>query len=339
MNEEFKKELETLGVSAAAIAVLEEQELTTADSLADMTYEQYVAMGIKAGSAKKLAAQYHVVVEEPLDADTPVPDDLGKPTVAEAHKDPKIAGALGIDPGLLTLALAGGGGGKIFNMLNVDALLNMYDPEEPDNIGGVLLSERFGEERVIGFKKGTHDVAIAESAKYIKQRRRGYPAKDFIMVDGHRCKLYKVGVLPNDFVAEDPMIPGKALWEDDETSTVYDDVSWAGIPKNVRQLVRIMLKLNLFNPASVADRREVMRLAREGFEALRNAYSKADLRFDELEAAGKLPSLRAQLGSPDFGTGGSDDSDDATFRPSKHGGFNSLGNPHGTRDYDPRDRE
>jgi len=65
MNDEFKLKLQGLGVSEAAIAKLEEQELTTEAQLMGMTYDQYLALGIKAGSAKILADAFKVVVEAP----------------------------------------------------------------------------------------------------------------------------------------------------------------------------------------------------------------------------------------------------------------------------------
>ncbi|NCT55809.1 hypothetical protein GW755_03075 [bacterium] len=54
----FQKVLEDLGVSAAAIEILKEEELSSEDDLAGFTYDQYVAMKIKAGSARKLADTY-----------------------------------------------------------------------------------------------------------------------------------------------------------------------------------------------------------------------------------------------------------------------------------------
>lgn len=54
MNEELKQKLMQAGVSEAAITILVEQELTTDSDLQGFTYERFVQMGIKAGSAKKL---------------------------------------------------------------------------------------------------------------------------------------------------------------------------------------------------------------------------------------------------------------------------------------------
>ena len=63
MNEELKKKMQELKVSEAAIAKLDEQELTTEEQLTGMTYEQLLALGIKAGSAKILAENFKAKVE------------------------------------------------------------------------------------------------------------------------------------------------------------------------------------------------------------------------------------------------------------------------------------
>lgn len=59
MNEDLRKQLLDAGVSEVAIAILEEEELTTEAALArGYTYEAFIAMKIKAGSARILADLY-----------------------------------------------------------------------------------------------------------------------------------------------------------------------------------------------------------------------------------------------------------------------------------------
>lgn len=66
--EKFKARLEEVGVSEAAVTILLDQELTTTEALAGFTYEDFVAMGIKAGSAKILADNFATSAIEPTSA-------------------------------------------------------------------------------------------------------------------------------------------------------------------------------------------------------------------------------------------------------------------------------
>ena len=53
-------------------------------------------------------------------------------------------------------------------MIKVKALLELYDPEEPDNLAANLLQQRFGDKPVIAFKPGTRDVATGETRNISK---------------------------------------------------------------------------------------------------------------------------------------------------------------------------
>lgn len=311
-----KTTLIALGLSEGAVAYLMDQGLTTRERIKFISESHLAAAGVPAFVALEVlakikASQPAAEVEEDIVLDE-------KPTVKSAG-DPKVAGALGIDSGLLTaLALGGGDPSLMFGMINVKQLLAMYDPMDVDNLAAVILQKRFGDMPVIAFKKGAsedgaHEVALEETAKYILDLRRGRKQQTRIMVDGKPTRLYKVGVIPNDFVPEDPMVPGQALWE--EQSDTYAGANWAGVPMKVRQLVRIALKNKLFNPENGAERMVLMNLVRQGWEAVAMQYPDAALRFDELQAAGKLPSLRVQP-TVDGGTGkgGADLGEDDYFR-------------------------
>ena len=213
----------------------------------------------------------------------------------------RFAKELGIEPMLLAQALMGGGNMQaVFSFINIETLLGWYDPEDPDNLATNLLQQRFGSEPLIAFIPGTRDVAIKDSADYIKDRRRGFDKQEHIYVDGKLARLYPVGVLPLDFVEEDPLVvvaPGKkpAMLRRGR-STKYN-ADFNGIPFPTRQLVRIIVERGDANPNVRSDLKLLMSTATQGFDELSEEYPEAYLDYQEREAAGTLPPLRAQLGT------------------------------------------
>ncbi|HRB83235.1 MAG TPA: hypothetical protein PLW46_02905 [Acinetobacter johnsonii] len=222
------------------------------------------------------------------------PADESKPTKADAEKDAGLAKKLGVDQTTLMLLLAGGGNAtSLFTMINVETLLGMYDPEDPDNMASSILQQRFGQEAVIAFKPGTREVALAETSDYIRDRRRGYPKEDSIYVGDKLARLYAIGVIPLDFVEEDPMYPGVVLRRGRSTQ---NRISYQGIPLDVRQLIRIIVERGDINVRDRGDRRTVETLMKQGFDELAEEFAEAALNFEERQAAGTLPTLRSQLG-------------------------------------------
>ncbi len=281
-----------------AIEPLEAADMLDVELLTESTIEslmRYVTEGM-ARKIKKLFPSETTHVSEGEE----IPDDE-KPTVHSAQSNPQVANRLGLDPMMLVHMLAGGGNMQAaFGLVNIETLLSWYDPEDPDNLATNLLQQRFGTEPLIAFIPGTREVAIKDSTEYIKDRRRGYDKQENIHVDGKLARLYPVGVLPLDFVEEDPLVivdSGKkaAMLRRGRSSKYNADFN--GISLSTRQLVRIIVERRDANPGVRSDLKLLMKTAAEGFEALAEEYPEAYLSYQEREAAGKLPSLRAELGT------------------------------------------
>ncbi len=224
-----------------------------------------------------------------------------KPTKTQVQQDKSIAKTLGVDQNVLMMALMGSGDvSRLLGLIKIDALLDMYEPTDPDNIAVGILQGKFGNEPVVAFKPGTREVAVQETAAYISDLRRDANFKQpSIYVGGRLVRLYPIGVVPEDFVQEDPMVVGKPLSRN--RSTQYVDCDYAGVAFETMQLIRIAFELGGnrggFDATVNADRRDVMNLAHKGFDALASAYPQAGLAFDERKASDTLPRLKYQIGT------------------------------------------
>ena len=295
---EIKKKI-TDAKLAPAISFLETAYMLDEETLTAATQADLERASVPIGLAIRLKKLFPSEISQGSEGEE-IPDDE-KPTVKSAQADPRFAKELGIEPMLLAQALMGGGNMQaVFSFINVETLLGWYDPEDPDNLATNLLQQRFGTEPLIAFIAGTREVAIKDSTEYIKDRRRGYDKQENIHVDGKLARLYPVGVLPLDFVEEDPLVivdSGKkaAMLRRGRSSKYNADFN--GISLSTRQLVRIIVERRDANPGVRSDLKLLMKTAAEGFEALAEEYPEAYLFYQEREAAGKLPSLRAELGT------------------------------------------
>ncbi|MEK7472096.1 MAG: hypothetical protein AAB624_02510 [Patescibacteria group bacterium] len=287
LNDDQVAGIEKLGVKIESdMVLLKESDLTGVE--------------INVITARKIVAAYKPI--EPAtapvtDATSSAPGEL--PKTADASDD-ALAKQLGLGNQTALLALLAGSGNTtaLFGMIKVKALLELYDPEEPDNLAANLLQQRFGDKPVIAFKPGTRDVATDETAEYIQDLRRGYPEAVSIDVGGRQARLYRVGVIPENFVEEDPLAPGQPLRRG--KSVVHRGLDYSALPLNVRQYMRVAVELGSqhggIDPEDRRDRTDMFKVATDGIDALIAAYPDVDLAYRDHETAGTLPLLRAQLG-------------------------------------------
>lgn len=150
MNDELKEKLKGLGVSEAAIQTLEEQELTTEASLSGYTYERFTAMGIKAGSATILAAQY---------GPAPVP--------VTASTAPEAGAAAATPPGApLNITVKTGNPED----MTVQELLSLVaNGERSQDVTSVLRRKVGATRRVYVREAGTDRIDVAETMELLNQ--------------------------------------------------------------------------------------------------------------------------------------------------------------------------
>lgn len=176
--------------------------------------------------------------------------------------------------------------------LDVAALIGRYNPEEPDSaVTKRLVEISKGQAVVVFTDDGSVDPVNTE--KLIEEVRKGYPPRSTIIVDGRPRRLYKVGERANNLVDENPLYPGRPLLPDgtcDQTQR-----SWAGVPLEVRQLVRVIVAgaslVTLDKAHDLIDRA----VTADAEKTLRQRYPSASLEFDTMKEEGKLPTLKVAL--------------------------------------------
>jgi hypothetical protein len=191
---------------------------------------------------------------------------------------------------------------KKVKQMNLRQLVENFDPEESTNAVGVRLKEIVGSNPVIVFNAGSRIVDVDTTFKLAQEIKTGYPARQtvsgevYAVVDGKPA--YPLGYLPENYADENPLYPGRPLRPDgtcDQTNR-----SWAGVPKEVRQFIRIALDIRDVSVNKVEDAHNLLDLALQSnaMVALQARYGNAKAKYDELQRHNKLPDLLVTLGSP-----------------------------------------
>lgn len=185
--------------------------------------------------------------------------------------------------------------------LSPGGLVAAYDPDDPDNAVGKRLTEMSKGQPFLVFSSG-RTVAVDVSLTLLNELRQGYPARASITVGEDIKPIYKVGEAPDNFADENPLYKNRPLRPDgtcDQTGR-----SWEGVPKRIRQLVRLALDLGEEQITKSGDASDILDrvMDQDAWKKLRQRYHRAAMRFDELEKLGNLPVLLIRLGgSPSQG--------------------------------------
>jgi len=179
--------------------------------------------------------------------------------------------------------------------MSLPELVIAFDPEEPTNPVAKRLKEISKGQKFIVYSSG-RTVFVEATTVLLKEIKQGYTHRD--QYEGK--ETYAIGDLPDNYVDENPLYPGRPLRPDgtcDQTNR-----SWSGIAKNVRQLVRLALltkEIDIHSAGGHARANDVLDLVTEGsFDKLCKRYFKAKIQFDRDEKLGALPILLIPLGKP-----------------------------------------
>lgn len=179
--------------------------------------------------------------------------------------------------------------------LSTEELLQHYDPEDGDSTIATRLKELSRGYKCIVFTD-EKEVDVLTSKKLLSEIRKGFSGRESIEVNDKTYKVYHVGEIPDNYVDENPLYPGRPLRPDGTCDQL--NRSWEGVPLNIRQFIRIAINSNELK----IDREkahDILDLAlNKDLKSLRRRYSKAALAFDELEKTGDLPKLKILLGKP-----------------------------------------
>lgn len=176
--------------------------------------------------------------------------------------------------------------------MTFEELLARYNPEE-DNAISKRLIEIAGSNRFVVFRNG-NIVDVDTSAMLLKEIKKGWGERSVVTVDRIIKPIYKVGEMPDNYVDENPLYPGRALRPDGTCDQL--NRSWAGVPLRTRQLIYLAVtRSDLRMDSQRAGETLDVALEQDGERRLRERYPNASIEFDKLEKLSQLPSLKIEL--------------------------------------------
>jgi len=233
---------------------------TTAEALAEATWEDIQDCGIPRILSRKIAVEWRVKLEEAVAQKIVVqPSNPVDQALSMTHKE----------------------------------LIQKYDPMDSKNPFGERLRELSEGKRFLVFQQGEKLVDL--SLKLFLELE-DYGEKTEVLVDGIPQRVYKVGDRPGRTADEHPLYPGIALRPGGISKK---EINWSDVPLESRQILWIaVVKTKELDPSQY-DEIDLHDIAARGLESLSQRYRKAAVRYQELKELGKLPALKVSLGNGD----------------------------------------
>ncbi len=176
--------------------------------------------------------------------------------------------------------------------LNAFEALKIYDPKE-DNAVSDRLKKLSKDKCCIVFNKDG-SLNVEASYKLITEIQDGYPERDNYPLDGEPVRIYKVGEKLEQFADENPLYPGRLLRPDgtcDQTNR-----SWDGVSLEVRQLIYLAIQSKEVEIRNINDAHNILDICLDSSNLskfpLRHRFTKAAIKFTDLERRGSLPTLK-----------------------------------------------
>lgn len=177
-------------------------------------------------------------------------------------------------------------------------LVQAYDPRDPDNPVGTRLRTLSKGLRFVVLS-GDGSVHHEATAKLLAEVRDGNGDRETFAIGNRPHRTYRVGERPQQRSDENPLYRGRALRPDgtcDQTNR-----SWEGISDEVRTLLWLAVhETHELAIRSVDDSHRVLDLVvgdDKAAEKIRGRYQRASITYDELKAAGNLPTLKVSRGT------------------------------------------
>lgn len=173
-------------------------------------------------------------------------------------------------------------------------LVEHYDPEDADNAVGKRLKDVCKGQKFVVFSSG-RTVDVNTTLKLLEEVKANYSGRESIEVGGEIREVYALGIVPDNFVDENPLYCGRPLRPDgvcDQTNR-----SWNGVATNIRQLIRIAIEIGNLKDISIEKAHDIMDVVMgdKAWEKLSQRYSKAVLEYKKREGLGTLPKLKLTL--------------------------------------------
>ena len=190
-------------------------------------------------------------------------------------------------------------GPKKVRQMSLKQLVESADPEDATNEVGKRLAEISKGQAFCVFQSGTRTYNVDVTLKLLQELKQGYPPRQFYEVDGIPQEVCVLGYIPDNYADENPLYPGRLLRPDgtcDQTNR-----SWAGVEQQVKQFLRVALKVGTIEVDSIEKAHYYMDLVMNPPEGksvmlyLRGRYQAASVEFDKLAKEGKLPTLKIAM--------------------------------------------
>ena len=187
--------------------------------------------------------------------------------------------------------------GKKAKKMSVKMLIINFDSDDPTSSVGKRLQEISRGEPFIIYEDETNRVIDVDlSVKHLQQIKKGTKGLETYKVGKEIKKVYRVGEIPNNFTDENPIYIGRPLLLDgicDQTNR-----SWEGVPKKVRQLVRIIIEKEYNGSVDIDAAHNLIdrAVASDAFEHLSDRYRNCSANFNQMSIKGSLPTLKILIG-------------------------------------------
>jgi hypothetical protein len=177
-------------------------------------------------------------------------------------------------------------------------LVEAFNPAEPDSKVGERLKKISKGQSFIVFESG-RKIDVESTVKLLGEIKEGHNQRDKYKVGDVWKLVYPIGELPDNMVDENPLYPGRPLRPDGSCDVT--EKTWAGVAKNVRQLLRLAVnehELDLTAANGELLAKDIIYKAvtvQDAFKKFADDFNKAAIKFAELEKLGNLPPLMVQL--------------------------------------------
>lgn len=205
--------------------------------------------------------------------------------ILRGTKSTKIDQVVSTDSGILNAINKMIDNGRPKSDWSNEELLARYNEDSVDIIN-VLKQKSAGRFCIVFNSDGTVNQKI--SLEILKIAKRQVTSEEFVW-EGKAYRVYRAGVFPANPLDESPLAPGVALIAGVCPKT---HTNWAEIPLDCRQLVRIYATQIETKQLSLMEYSNLCSLAKLGAAAFRSTFAIAALKFDELQAVNKLPTLK-----------------------------------------------
>ncbi len=170
-------------------------------------------------------------------------------------------------------------------------LLEAFDPEEPGSAVGKRLKSLSKGQPFLVYQQG-RIVDVDASHTLLMEVKQGYPPRATFASK----RVFKIGDLPEAYAEENPLYPRRPLRPDGSCDQL--NRSWAGIPTEVRQFVRVMIECGDYKMTQREDGHyllDLITIESDPLKVLRERYQEAAVQFDDRQKRNDLPNLLVTL--------------------------------------------